>query len=96
MRAHNNKGRVRSRPFAAEDGKAPEGEYGAIEKIDHCRSKEQRLDNNIWEGFGMMVYIPENKYIKEGYYSANDFVALLRESKYDPERFQFLADMLEE
>jgi len=44
----------------------------------------------------MMVYIPENKYIKEGYYSANDFVALLRESKYDPERIQFLADMLEE
>ena len=44
----------------------------------------------------MIVYVPENKYIKEGYYSANDFVALLRENKNNPETIQFLADMLEE
>jgi hypothetical protein len=44
----------------------------------------------------MIVYVPENKFIKEGYYSTNVFVNLLRENKNDPERIQFLADMLEE
>jgi len=44
----------------------------------------------------MIVYIPENKFIKEGYYSTNDFVNLLRENKNEPETIQFLADMLEE
>ena len=96
MRAHNNEGRVGSHPFAADDGTAPERKSGAIETIDYCRGKEQRLDNNIRGGFGMIVYVPENKFIREGYYSTNDFVALLRENKNEPETIQFLADMLEE
>ena len=45
----------------------------------------------------MEVYIPSNLHrIKEGYYSLNDFVDLLREYKNSPDIVQFLADMLEE
>lgn len=42
------------------------------------------------------VYIPSNEFkIRQGYYSRNRFVALMRKYKNNPEIVQFLADMLE-
>jgi len=44
-----------------------------------------------------VLYIPENgDGIREGYYSMNGIVELLRKHKKAPDKIQFIADMLEE
>ena len=43
------------------------------------------------------IFIPENKIIYEsGYFDLNEIVNLLRKYKNEPDKIQFIADMLEE
>lgn len=49
------------------------------------------------EPFVFKTYIPETDVIPEhGYMMMNDIVALLRKYKHDPDKVQFIADILEE
>ena len=42
-------------------------------------------------------YIPENDVkIEAGQYSNDDIAEILRSSKYEPEKIQFIADMIED
>lgn len=41
------------------------------------------------------IWMPSHLTIKEGYYSKEDFVKLMRKYKNNPEVIQYLADMLE-
>ena len=65
-----------------------------IEKEISVRSNKKVMTENA--DFNV-TYLPDNDDgIKEGYYSMNGIVELLRKHKKAPEKIQFIADMLEE